>query len=169
MKKKSKGITLIALVITIVVLLILAGISIATLTNTGLFGKVKQAEQKSKDAQELENLTLADYENKIESSVKGSRDTITISKEEYEKIKNTNIYSEDEIKIGTWTDGKTIYRKVVKGTVVNETGAFSQEGVTSGKNIIDYYGELKDTWGNWININYPGSLRLILEFFSFRT
>lgn len=166
---KNRGITLMALIITIIILLILAGISIATLTNTELFGKAKQAEQKSKDAQELENLTLADYENKIESSVKGSRDTVTISKEEYEKIKNTNIYSEDEIKIGTWTDGKTIYRKVVKGTVVNGTSAFSQEGVTSGKNIIDYYGELKDTWGNWVNINYPGAARLMVEFFSFRT
>ena len=42
---KNKGITLIALVITIVVLLILAGISISALTQTGLFGKAKQAEQ----------------------------------------------------------------------------------------------------------------------------
>ena len=77
--------------------------------------------------------------------------------------------SEDEIKIGTWTDGKPIYRKVVKGTVVDETSAFSQEGVTSGKNIIDYYGELKDSWGNWVNINFCGITRHILEFLSFRT
>ena len=45
---KNKGITLIALVITIIILLILEGISISTLTQTGLFGKAKQAEQKSK-------------------------------------------------------------------------------------------------------------------------
>ena len=73
-KKNIKGITLVALVVTIIILLILAGISISALTQTGLFGKAKQAEQKSKDAQELENLTLADYENKIDSSVSGSRD-----------------------------------------------------------------------------------------------
>ena len=39
---KNKGITLIALVITIVLLLILAGISISAITNTGLFGKARQ-------------------------------------------------------------------------------------------------------------------------------
>ena len=41
--KREKGITLVALVVTIVILLILAGISISTLTQTGLFGKVKLA------------------------------------------------------------------------------------------------------------------------------
>ena len=42
-KNNQKGITLIALVITIIILLILAGISIAALTNTGLFEKAKDA------------------------------------------------------------------------------------------------------------------------------
>lgn len=87
--KSSKGITLIALVITIIILLILAGISIATLTNTGLFEKAKEAEQKSKNAQELGNITLADYENKIDSAVNVSRDTVTISKEEYDNLKKS--------------------------------------------------------------------------------
>ena len=64
-KKNIKGITLVALVVTIIILLILAGISISVLTQTGLFGKAKQAERKSKDAQELENLTLGSYENSI--------------------------------------------------------------------------------------------------------
>ena len=35
--RKTKGITLIALVITIIILLILSGISISALTNQGLF------------------------------------------------------------------------------------------------------------------------------------
>ena len=43
--KSSKGITLVALVITIIILLILAGISISALTNTGIFGKAKDAKQ----------------------------------------------------------------------------------------------------------------------------
>ena len=37
---RQKGITLIALVITIIILLILAGISISELTNQGLFGRI---------------------------------------------------------------------------------------------------------------------------------
>ena len=87
--RKENAITLVALIITIIILLILAGISIATLTNTGLFGKAKESEQKSKNAQELEKLTLADYENKIDSTVNGSRDTVTISKEEYDNFKKS--------------------------------------------------------------------------------
>ena len=64
--KKSKGITLIALVITIIILLILAGISISALTQTGLFSSAKQAKQKTKEAQEEENETLGTYEEKID-------------------------------------------------------------------------------------------------------
>ena len=41
--KEQNAITLVALVITIVILLILAGISISALTNTGLFVKAKEA------------------------------------------------------------------------------------------------------------------------------
>lgn len=112
--KNKNGITLIALVVTIIILLILAGISISALTQIGLFGKTKQAEQKSKDAQELENLTLADYENKIDSSLNGSRDTVTISKEEYEQIKldlenlkNTSCTIETGTYIGTGKAGES--------------------------------------------------------------
>ena len=50
--KKQNGITLVALIVTIIILLILAGISISALTQTGLFGRAKQAEQKSREAQE---------------------------------------------------------------------------------------------------------------------
>ena len=73
-KKANRGITLVALVITIIILLILAGISISAITQKGIFEKARQAEQKSKEAQELENLTLADYENKIEN-ISGTRET----------------------------------------------------------------------------------------------
>lgn len=51
LRKKNKGITLVALVVTIVVLLILAGISIAALTNTGIFQKAKDAKQASENAE----------------------------------------------------------------------------------------------------------------------
>ena len=46
MKKNIKGITLVALVLTIIVLLILAGISIQALTNQGLFAKAQETKQK---------------------------------------------------------------------------------------------------------------------------
>ena len=48
LKKTEKGITLVALVVTIVVLLILAGVSInLVLGNNGIIAKAKEAETKS--------------------------------------------------------------------------------------------------------------------------
>ena len=48
--KNQRAITLIALVITIIILLILAGISIASLTSSGLFGKAEEAKVKTEIA-----------------------------------------------------------------------------------------------------------------------
>ena len=60
MKEKSiKGITLVALVITIVILLILAGISIQAITNTGLFANAKRAAEESKYANAEEKVKMA--------------------------------------------------------------------------------------------------------------
>ena len=61
--KEQKGITLVALVITIIILLILAGISIAALNDSGLFQKAKNAENVSDNAAKLENTRLQEYEN----------------------------------------------------------------------------------------------------------
>ena len=57
--KDNNAITLIALIITIVVLLILAGISVQAITNTGLFEKTRQAAQESKYASAAEKVALA--------------------------------------------------------------------------------------------------------------
>ena len=73
MKKKSNGITLVALVITIVILLILAGISISALTNTGIFQKAKDAKQKSEDASEKEQSLLYEYEDELSKYTSNDR------------------------------------------------------------------------------------------------
>ena len=58
--KESKGITLIALVITIIVLLILAGVTIATLTgDNGILTKAGDAKTQTEQAKEDENLKIA--------------------------------------------------------------------------------------------------------------
>ena len=74
-KDTNKGITLVALVVTIIILLILAGITINSLTNSGLFDKVKEAKEKYKNAQELENSLLANYEDKMNEYVGSGRET----------------------------------------------------------------------------------------------
>ena len=55
---KNKGITLIALVITIIVLLILAGITIQSITHTGILKNAKQAQLENKRGQISEYLKL---------------------------------------------------------------------------------------------------------------
>ncbi len=58
-KFSNKGITLIALVITIIVLLILAGVTIATLTgNDNLFKRAEQAEEETKKGEATEKINL---------------------------------------------------------------------------------------------------------------
>ena len=158
---KIRGITLISLVITIIVLLILAGITIAQLSNSVLFSKSQEAKEKHESTQELENITIADYENKIDNYVSGNREKITLTEEEYEIFKNQYYFSNEEKIIGKWTNGKNIYRKVLSGTNSNNSSEiFVAEGVTSGNNIINYYGEIKAKDGNWININYEGTCML---------
>ena len=52
--KDQKGITLVALVITIIVMLILVGVSITIALNGGLFDITKKAAKDTKDAAEAE-------------------------------------------------------------------------------------------------------------------
>ena len=61
--KRNKGITLIALVITIIVLLILAGVAIAMLSGeNGILKKAAQAKTETEQAQKEEETTLTDME-----------------------------------------------------------------------------------------------------------
>ena len=63
--KENRAITLVALIVTIIILLILAGISVSVLTQTGLFEKAIQAKEKSDDAQKQEQGILKSYEDEI--------------------------------------------------------------------------------------------------------
>ncbi len=108
-QKKNKGITLIALVITIIILLILAGISIASLTGSGLFGRTKEAKQKTNEAEVKEKIQLVimasyDVDGKINLSelnnnlqnVDGLKTKLPI-----ESLPHTIEIDEYKIKIGT--------------------------------------------------------------------
>ena len=93
-KNGQKGITLVALVITIIILLILAGISIASLTQTGLFEKAKDAKQKSENAQVKENEILENYLAQIDEITGGK-------KTDSEQSTYTAYNVGDEVTIGT--------------------------------------------------------------------
>ena len=71
--KEKQGITLIALVITIVVLLILAGVSIAMLTgDNGILKQAAKAKEETEKAKTNEQTDLAKMEDLINESVNGS-------------------------------------------------------------------------------------------------
>lgn len=75
-KSKNKGITLIALVITIIILLILAGIAISTLTGSnGLFVKAKDARNNTLNAKQEEEEIRNGY-NSVIASILGTQTKI---------------------------------------------------------------------------------------------
>ncbi len=82
-KNHTKGITLIALVITIIVLLILAGVSIAMLTgDNGILTQAKLAKERTEEAKRKEEQDLENLLNRITSEVP--------SEEGYNESKNVN-------------------------------------------------------------------------------
>ena len=67
-KKNIRGITLIALVITVIVLLILAGVTIAALSGeNGILTRAKDAKEKTEQAQHEEEKMLSNMENLLGS------------------------------------------------------------------------------------------------------
>ena len=68
--KKNKGITLVALVVTIVVLLILAGVSInLVLGDNGIIAKAKEAETKSAEASQNDLKGMNDLEDEMDKQL----------------------------------------------------------------------------------------------------
>ena len=61
--KQERGITLIALIITIIILLILAGVTLGTLSANGIFDKSRQAKNSYTEAQTEENKLLNETES----------------------------------------------------------------------------------------------------------
>ena len=108
---KNKGITLIALVITIIVLLILSGITIQGLTNTGIFENANKAKLETKRSQIKEWLSLNLMEaqttnyNKTDSEILEIARKKADSSEELKKLgKSITVDGE----ISTEEDGKTV-------------------------------------------------------------
>ena len=102
--KNEKGITLVALMITIVILLVLAGISIATLTQTGLFEKAKLAKNATENTQTKEKETLDEY-GEVIGEIAGNRNEIINGL----KYKDLDIKIGDNIFFDFYYQGKKIY------------------------------------------------------------
>ena len=83
--KSNKAITLVALIITIIILLILAGITIASLTKNGLFNKTKQAEENYFLAEVEEHIKTIIYEKNVEKQGNATLQDIVDGLDEDEK------------------------------------------------------------------------------------
>ena len=121
--RKDKGITLIALVITIIVLLILAGVSIAMLTGqNGIFTQAQNAKEKTDDAQEKEKIQLA----VVSSQLKDSNNNMMISKNNLEKELQKQFYenfslddNKDNTFLITIKDSERMYYIDEDGTIID--------------------------------------------------
>lgn len=108
---KEKGITLIALIITIIVLLILAGISIATLTGeNGMLKKVAEANEKTARGEAEEGIKLVLNEWKIEKNQSQSKTLEEFLESKVETTELSNVEKKDN---GTFEVEKNGYIGIV--------------------------------------------------------
>ena len=146
--KNNKGITLVALVITIIVLLILAGVSISMVVGeNGVLNRAKNAttETARAQAQEALEMAISGYQGtvtdkiatgvyKAGSSFYDSIDAGVINKEIEDGYSVSNIGTEKTVTQGT----KTVYYKEVK--VSNGTKDFTfflVEGGAIGATVVN--------------------------------
>ena len=143
--KEAKGITLIALVITIIVLLILAGVTIATLTgDNGILTKAQDAKTQTEQAKEDENLKIAiagSYGTDGKLNLKDLKDNL-----ENQEILYTD---SDKFPLGVTVNGEK--KKIDENgnvTVKLESVADSKTNGTVFNDVTT----LEDTYGNQVKI-----------------
>ncbi len=125
--KLQKGITLIALVITIIVLLILAGVSIAMLTgDNGILTKAQTAKEETQKASEDEQKTLSKYEYELAKSQGEISETETVG--EYSMEKEIKAKYGQDIKIGDIVN--------YEDSVENYNGTWKVLGVENGQILL---------------------------------
>ena len=130
--KNNKGITLIALVVTIVVLLILAGVSISMLTGeNGIVKQAQDAKDNTRGADVKETVDMAVNENKMldYSNTTGTKKT---RQEVIEKLQNEGKLTDEEV-------GEL--QTVDKITIGEIEVDFSELGTVEGTTINDIYSE----------------------------
>ena len=126
-KKSNRGITLIALVVTIIVLLILAGISITMLSgDNSILKRAGDAREDSIIARENEQIKLAVNSSRI-NELGGNANTRGISKYFKAQGDKVSVYqNEDEIEI-EYLDTGHIYIVKANGEIVKQEGNDTEE------------------------------------------
>ena len=132
MAKANKGITLIALVITIIILIILAGVAVnLSLGENGIFNRAKTAREQYKMAEVKEKIELAIVDIQSEKISKGEQCTIdTIISELPGKVDGLTISKDGENAKGKYNDCDFTIDPNLKLTIEGYTP--STGGGTSG-------------------------------------
>ena len=130
--KSTKGITLIALVVTIIILLILAGVSIAMLTgNNGVLTQGKRAKEETEIAEEKEAISLAMNALKIQKQVGAKKSGIKVALNNEPKEEVLDAQSKNVIKLSaTSTNSIIITPEELKEEM--DKGNPKPESVTQG-------------------------------------
>ena len=130
--KNTKGITLIALVVTIIILLILAGVSIAMLTgNNGVLTQGKRAKEETEIAEEKEAISLAMNALKIQKQVGAKKSGIKVALNNEPKEEVLDAQCKDVIKLSaTSTNSIIITPEELKEEM--DKGNPKPESVTQG-------------------------------------
>ena len=138
LRNKDKGITLIALVITIIILLILAGISISALTNQGLFKNAKAAQNATEKAKEEQGQRLNEYEDEINKYLENEDENTKAFKEKVGKVLSTT----DNTEIKDAKNNKIVVPagfKIVNGATTVDKGIVIEdvtETATKGSQFV---------------------------------
>ena len=151
MLRNTKGITLIALVITIVVLIILAGVAInLSLGNNGIFNRAKQAREDYKHATNEEQSGLANVEKAMDEIAGGSITNPPVEIKEIAGVKGGDYFE----KPTTVKDSNGNLIKVPQGfKIAQDSGINVTEGIVIEDNdIIDGIGNNRGNQYVWIPV-----------------
>ena len=142
LRNKDKGITLIALVITIIILLILAGISISALTNQGLFKNAKAAQNATEKAEKEQGQRLNEYEDEINKYLGNSKEPFKGTTVEDAMKYNDALNAEDNTELKDAKNNKIVVPagfKIVNGATTVDKGIVIEdvtETATKGSQFV---------------------------------
>ena len=138
-KRKNNGITLVALGVTIIILLVLSGITISSLTNTGIFKKAKEARDKTAVAAENQTKTLNEYEDELNKYV--SRNVKTLQAD------------------GSWNDTKKVNSpQLMEGMTGIYWDKDGNEIEVTANNQDSWYDYNKQEWANAVTKDSNGNV-----------
>lgn len=104
MKKGNKGITLISLIVTIIIMLILAGVAINfAIGENGIFKLAENAGEKYENVSKKEEIDIAKLNNQIEGYISGGRQANLVP--DYSSKVDILSYNSEDNQYTTPTDG----------------------------------------------------------------